>query len=71
MTGGPLHDSFPCGVDGWLVAKLELELAAVLFRDVAGFDELLECRADLVGAEDEDLGDRDRVEPTLDPGPHC
>lgn len=71
VTGCPLHDSLPCGVDGWLVAKLELELASVLLRDVAGFDELLECRANLVGAENKDLGDCDRVEPTLDPGPDC
>lgn len=51
------------------VAELEVQLAAVLLGDVLNVDVLLEGLFHVLVGEDEDLGDGNRVEPTLDPAP--
>lgn len=71
MAVRPLDDSVPGRVDGRELAPGEVEFAAVLFGDVLGVDEFSEGGLDFVGAEDEDFGDGDGVEPAFDPAPDC
>ena len=70
MVGGRPGDvGFLGGVEDGRHAELVVEGAAVLFGDVGGFDEGGEGLVRLVGAEDEDFGGGDRVEPAFDPAP--
>jgi len=48
----PLHDPFPCGVRNGQVTEGEIELAAVLLRDVLRVDVLGQRGENLVGRED-------------------
>lgn len=65
----PLDDALPRRVGDAELAKLVVEVAAVLFGNVPAVDEALEGGQDLGLGEDENLGDGNGVEPALDPAP--
>lgn len=71
MWARPGDVLFLCRVQhGWLAVR-EVELPAIFFGNVGGFDKGGECAEGVFGGEDEDFAGGDGVEPSFYPGPDC